>query len=144
MIDEKERQALERIGAGGETVRRLQAIIVAWTYSITMVAKVFQVTRATLMSWIKNFDTQSEKGMEIKPGRGRNRKILLHIKKNVRALLASNTNTTIMAVRLHIKEKYGIEVGRMTVYRLMKDLSLSHIMPRPRHYKADQEAQEAF
>jgi transposase len=41
-------------------------------------------------------------------------------------------------------EEFGIEVSDDTVYRALKRLGFAHLSPRPRAYKQDVEAMEAF
>jgi Winged helix-turn helix len=47
-----------------------------------------------------------------------------------------------LIMRLH--EEFGISVSDDTVYRALKDLGFSHVSARPRAYKQDGEAIEAF
>ncbi len=143
-LAEQAKAALKMLGKTGESARRLQAIIAAQTKSISLVAEIFQVSRMTLMSWIQKFERASVQGLAIKPGRGRKRKIPEDIVADIQELLTKNPNTTIKAAQHYVKERYGLEVARMTIYRVLKGLNLSHITPRPRHVKADLEAQEAF
>ena len=45
-------------------------------------------------------------------------------------------------MRLH--EEFGISVSDDTVYRALKELGFSHVSARPKAYKQDPEAMEAF
>jgi Winged helix-turn helix len=47
-----------------------------------------------------------------------------------------------LIMRLH--EEFGISVLDDTVYRALKDLSFSHVSARPKAYKQDADAMEAF
>ena len=47
-----------------------------------------------------------------------------------------------LIMRLH--EEFGISVSDDTVYRALKDLGFSHVSARPKAYKQDPEAMEAF
>jgi transposase len=47
-----------------------------------------------------------------------------------------------LIVLLH--EEFGIEVSDDTVYRALKQLGFAHLSARPRAYKQDVEAMEAF
>lgn len=141
---ERAKESLKKAGRSGELGRRLQAIISAKVHGITAVAKVYNITRSTLMSWIRSFEKESTRGLIIKPGRGRKSKIGPEIEENVRLMIKANPNITIDQVRLKVMEKYDINVGRSTIHRLMKKLLFSYITPRPRHYKSDQGLQEEF
>ena len=136
--------SLKKAGRGGEVGRRLQAIISAKTHGITAVAKIYDITRATLMSWIRNFEKESMEGLSIKAGRGRKSKMGPEIEEDVRARIKANPSITIDQLRLKVTGKHGINIGRSTIHRLMKRLSFSYITPRPRHYKSDKDLQEEF
>ena len=45
-------------------------------------------------------------------------------------------------MRLH--EEFGFSVSDDTIYRALKDLGFSHVSARPKAYKQDAEAMEAF
>jgi len=45
-------------------------------------------------------------------------------------------------MRLH--EEFGLSVSDDTIYRALKDLSFSHVSARPKAYRQDAEAMEAF
>jgi hypothetical protein len=45
-------------------------------------------------------------------------------------------------MRLH--EEFGLSVSDDTIYRVLKDLGFSHVSARPKAYKQDAEAMEAF
>ena len=47
-----------------------------------------------------------------------------------------------LIMRLH--EEFGISVSDDTIYRALKDLGFSHVSARPKAYKQDPEAVEAF
>jgi transposase len=47
-----------------------------------------------------------------------------------------------LIMRLH--EEFGISVSDDTIYRALKDLGFSHLSARPKAYKQDPEAVEAF
>ena len=47
-----------------------------------------------------------------------------------------------LIMRLH--EEFGLSVSNDTIYRALKDLSFSHVSARPKAYKQDPDAMEAF
>lgn len=140
----KAESMLQAMGKTGEKARKLQAIIAARNHSISSVAKIFHVTRATLMCWIKKFERDAEAGLGIKGGRGRKPKIPQDIIDDIQKFITNDPNATIMACLFYVKREHGLNVGRMTIYRVLKRLKLSHITPRPRHMKSDPKAQEVF
>lgn len=141
---EQAKKGLREAGRDGQVGRRLQAIISAKKYGITTVSKIYDITRATLMSWIRTFEKESMHGLSIKPGRGRKPKMNAEIREDVRTMIKANPNITIDHLRIKVMEKYDISIGRATVHRLMKKLSFSYITPRPCHHKSDKSLQEDF
>jgi transposase len=143
-VYEQAQASLKKVGRSSKAGHRLQAIISAKRHGITAVAKIYDITRATLMSWIRRFEKESTEGLRIKPGRGPKPKMGPEIEEEVRAIIKASPRITIDQLRLKVMEKHGIKVGRSTIHRLMKKLSFSYITPRPRHYKSDKDQQEEF
>jgi transposase len=141
---EQAKKSLKVLGRSGESGRRLQAIISAKSKGISVVAEVYGITRVTLMAWIRNFEADSNKGLAVKTGRGRKRKLPADTDEEIYSMIKSNPNITIDELKIKIAEKYCINLGRSTVHRLMKKLSFSYITPRPRHYKSNPDLQEEF
>jgi transposase len=141
---EQAKASLKKVGRGSKAGHRLQAIISAKRHGITAVSKIYDITRATLMSWIRRYEKESTEGLRIKPGRGPKPKMGSEIEEDVRATIKVNPRITIDQLRLKVIEKDGITIGRSTIHRLMKKLSFSYITPRPRHYKSDKDLQEEF
>jgi transposase len=137
-------ESLKAAGRSGEVGRRLQALISAKHHGIKGVAAIYHISRTTLLSWIKRFEEGSSQGLTLKPGRGRKPKLGVEREEAVRAMIKATPHITTDALKIQIQEQYGITLGHTTVYRLMKKLSFSYITPRPRHYKSNKEAQEAF
>ena len=136
--------SLKELGKAGEISRKLQAIIAAKKFGVTLAAKVFGTSRPSIMSWIKNFKQDAEDGLKIKVGRGRKSSINYEIRENVAKFMQQNPNTTINGLREFIKKKHGISISSSSGNRLLKQINLSYITPRPIHYKSDIAAQEDF
>lgn len=141
---EKAKESLKLLGKSGDSGRRLQAIISAKSKGIKAVSEIFGITRKTLMSWISSFASESIEGLKIKPGRGRKRKFPAEYQEDIHSIIKEHPNITIDELRLEIIDRYDINLGRSTVYRLMKRLSFSYITPRPRHYKSNKTLQKDF
>jgi transposase len=65
---------LKKKGVRGENGRRLQAIISAKTHGISAVAKIYNISRETLMRWISKVKTGGVKNFAVSAGRGRRSK----------------------------------------------------------------------
>lgn len=141
---EQAKNNLKKLGRGGEAGRRLQAIVSAKAYGIKTVATIYDITRATLMSWIKNFQEESIAGLSIKAGRGRPSYLSKEIQEEIRQIIKRKPTITLRELKQHIDDKYSITISLATAHRLMKKLSFSYITPRPAHYKSNPVAQEEF
>jgi len=45
---------------------------------------------------------------------------------------------------MRLREEFGLSVSDDTVYRALKELGFSHVSARPRPYKQDADAMDAF
>ena len=109
---EQAQLALRNAGKSGDIGRKLQAIISAKTHGIKMVAEIFCVTRKSLMSWIKNFEKESENGLKTKSGRGRKRLINSDIEDKVYKILQDKPDITIEQLRQILFGSFDFQVGK--------------------------------
>ncbi len=141
---EKCKIALKQQGKTGEVSRRLQAIISAKQHNISKVALIFGVTRATMMKWIKDFDSKSIDGLIVKKGRGRKKIFDKSHENKILKIIEKNPNITAKKLQKIIEKDLLIFVGIATVYRLIKMLGFSYITARNNHYKKDKMAVDNF
>ena len=141
---EQAKKSLKKLGRVGEAGRRLQAILSAKAHGIKTVATIYDITRATLMSWIKNFQEDFEAGLTIKAGRGRRPYLSQEIQEDIRQFIKRNPTITLRELKEYIADNHSIIISLETTHRFMKKLSFSYITPRPAHYKSNKTAQEEF
>ena len=124
---------LRKQGVRGENGRRLQAIISAKQHGISKVAEIYNISRETLMRWIRKFKEGGSKCFAVKAGRGRNPKLTHKHKDEIKKYIEANGATlTSKQLQLKIKEEFGIRVSNVTAYRLLKEMGFSYVTPRPR------------
>ena len=111
---------------------------------ISMASEVFETSRQSLMTWIKNFEKDAKKGLETKNGQGRKPITNAIIKDFSLQIMQKNPNTTNAELRQIIQEKHNVSLSESTANRLVKQLGLSYITPRPIHHKTDISAQNDF
>lgn len=148
-----ELRRLARRAKDSDQVRRLLAIAAVLDgASRAEAAKVGVMDRQTLRDWVIRFNEQGPDGLINIPAPGAPAKL----NKGHRAFLARIVEEgpipaihgvvrwrgCDLIMRLH--EEFGISVSDDTVYRALKDLGFSHVSARPRAYKQDGEAIEAF
>jgi transposase len=128
---------LQKLGKRGGVAIKLRAIISAHKLGITKAAEAFDITKASIISWIKHVKEGSFELLSVQEGRGRVSKITDKHKTIIKGWLINDPQLTIDKVRLRIISELGIEAGRSSVHRAMKALDFSYITPRPRHHKQD-------
>ena len=75
-----------------------------------MASEVFETSRQSLMTWIKNFGKDAKNGLEIKSVRGCKPITNAEIKDFFAQFLQKNTNTTTEEFCQIIKEKHGMSM----------------------------------
>lgn len=131
-------------GRQGDVSRKLQAIKSAKDHGITLVAKIYGVSRLSIMNWIKNFESLGVEGLKIKEGRGRKAIINREEEEIVQKWLEQDNAITIKELKLRIYKEFGKAIGKTATHDLMKKLGFSYITPRPKHYKQVEEKQVEF
>jgi transposase len=137
-------EELRICGQRGDVSRKLQAIKSAKENDITLVSKIFGVSRVSLMNWIRDFMSLGVEGLKIKEGRGRKNIISVAEEEIIKVWLEQDNTITIRELRLKIEQDLGKKIGKTATHDLMKRLGFSYITPRPRHYKQDKAQQAEF
>ena len=135
---------LKKLGPYGYVSRKLHAVIAASKHGIQEVAKVYGVSRNTITKWIKHISNMDLEKLKAPKERRKPTKLNDEQMVEIKALIEQDSNITSKAIKIKIKELYGIDVGITTAYRIIKRLNYSYITPRPRHYKQDKEKVEEF
>ena len=115
-------------------------------------AKIGGMDRQTLRDWVIRFNEQGPDGLINIPSPGvppklgnQHRAFLARLVEDgpipaVHGVVRWRACDLIM--RLH--EEFGISVSDDTIYRTLKDFGFSHVSARPKAYKQDPDAMEAF
>ena len=115
-------------------------------------AKIGGMDRQTLRDWVIRFNDQGPDGLINIPSPG----VAPKLDATHRAFLARiveegpipavhgvvRWRACDLIMRLH--EEFGLSVSDDTIYRVLKELGFSHVSARPKAYKQDPEALEAF
>ncbi len=113
------------------------------------IAGMLQVSKQAVWLWIGQYNKKGPEGLDRK-GRGGRRWAFLPWSKEESLLqsleeeAARGEILTAKHLRPKIEETVGKEVTMAYVYRLLHRHKWRKIVPRPRHVKADREAQETF
>jgi transposase len=137
---------------GGQARRLLAIAAVLDGASREDAAKIGGMDRQTLRDWVIRFNGQGPDGLINIPSPGvppklgkKHRAFLVRLVEDgpipaVHGVVRWRACDLIM--RLH--EEFGISVSDDTIYRALKDLGFSHVSARPKAYKQDPDAMEAF
>lgn len=128
----------------GDISWKLQAIISAKEHNIKSVAKIFGISRVSLLSWIKRFEREGISGLSQKSGRGRKSILSKQEKERVGRWIHENPNITIKELRLQIESDLEKNVSKSTAHNLIKELGFSYITLRPKHHKQVKLTQSEF
>lgn len=123
---------------------RLRAIVSAKEQGVAVVAKVFDISTNTLRSWVKRFKGGGWNNLEYKHGRGRKSNISGEHLNVIEEWVHQDSNLTINKILKRLEEKYNLKTSKSAVHRVLKQLKLSYITPRPLHYKQNPDQQAEF
>lgn len=146
------RQLAKRAKDAAQARRLLAIAAVLDGASREEAAKVGGMDRQTLRDWVIRFNAQGPDGLINIPSPG----VPPKLNGEHRAFLASIVDegptpavhgvvrwrACDLIMRLH--EEFGLSVSDDTVYRALNDLGFSHVSARPKAYKQDADAMEAF
>src|SRR5947208_4601859 len=115
-------------------------------------AKIGGMDRQTLRDWVIRFNDQGPDGLINIPSPGVPPKLEAAHKAFIARIVEEGPIPAVHGVvrwracdlimRLH--EEFGLSVSDDTIYRALKTLGFSHVSARPKAYKQDGEAMEAF
>jgi transposase len=108
--------------------------------------------RQTLRDWVIRFNEQGPEGLISKPSPGAPGKLSAEHKAFLAHIVEAGPIPAIDGVVrwracdliMQLHEKFAISVSDDTVYRALKELGFSHVSARPKAYRQDPEAMEAF
>ncbi len=139
------KEELKKEGIRGENGRRLQAIISAKEHGIKAVAEIYNISRETLMRWIRKFKEGGSSSFSVAKGRGRPSKLSEAQQLEIKNYIEKNgAELSSKKVQRYVEEKFGISISETTGYRFLRSSGFSYITPRPSHYKKDPQKQEEF
>src|SRR3977135_963027 len=127
-------------GGGGGTDGREEA------------AKIGGMDRQTLRDWVIRFNEQGPDGLINIPSPGAPAKLDETHKAFLARIVEDGPIPAIHGVVrwracdliMQLHEEFGLSVSDDTIYRALKDLGFSHVSARPKAYKQDTEAMDAF
>jgi transposase len=130
---------------------RLQAIISTENQPVQIVAAVIGISRMTLCRWIKRFRMSGINGLCDKPKGHKASKLGEKEREFISKWLNEGKNSkgkpihwTLPKLVIEIKNEFGIQVGKTSLWRTLKKMKFVMKVPRPVHAKADPIKQDEF
>lgn len=131
--------------------RKLRAIVAASRLPIATVAEVLGVAAETIWRWAKAYDRHGVEGLYQKPRRAKPSKLTPTQKEQVLSWIdecrmpgGKEVHWTLERLRQAIIDHFGVTLGINTLWVWLRKENRKPKIPRPRHYKGDAQAQEAF
>lgn len=140
----KANKALSQISETNRVALRLRAIIAAKEHGVNLVSKIFSITSNTLRNWVHSFQEGGEKALIYQKGRGRKSKLAQEHRDMIAKWVEEDCNLTINKILFKLKDELDVESSKSAIHRVLHDLKLSYITPRPQHYKQDPSKKEEF
>ncbi len=149
-LDELRREARSRNDARMRI--RLQAIVLAKQgRTAEEIAAALDVSRRPVQEWVRRYNQSGMEGLRRRPGQGRQEKLSLEERDRLCTRIEAAPREVDEVCTLRGRDIQRIlhkEFGKLyhlnSVYALLHRLGYSCLMPRPKHQKADPQAQEAF
>ena len=111
--------ALQKQGLQGQNAIRLHAIISAHKYGISQVAKINNISRNTLSSWIGSFYRHGVSGFRVASGRGRKQMLASWQQEEMRQLVLCDRYTA-KSIQSEVKIRYEINISIPTANRFIR------------------------
>lgn len=137
-------KALKAMGKNALLAKKLEAIIAAKKHGITLVSKIYSISRTTLTEWIKYVKNDAFEKLQAPPERKRKNKIDSNQGNQIKEWITKDPQLTLKAIKLKLQAQYGLIVSISTVQRVLKKMKYSYITPRPQHAKQDTKKVEEF
>jgi transposase len=146
------RRVAQRVKNAGQARRLLAIAAVLDGATREAAATIGGMDRQTLRDWVIRFNEQGPDGLINKSSPGGPSKLTDEHKAFLARLVEDGPIPAVdgvvrwracdLIMRLH--QEFGISVSDDTVYRALKELGFSHVSARPKAYKQNAEAMEAF
>jgi transposase len=110
------------------------------------------MARQTLRDWVIRFNEQGPEGLTNIPSPGAPAKLSEEHRVFLARLVEEGPIPAVHGVVrwracdliMQLHSEFGISVSDDTIYRALKDLGFSHVSARPKAYKQDPDAMDAF
>jgi transposase len=145
---------LAREAGDADQARRLLAIAAVYEgMSREAAARVAGMDRQTLRDWVHRFNDEGAAGLVNRPAPGNPRRLTPEQEAELARLVEAGPASAGLGhlarwrcadLKGLIQARWGVDYHERTIGKLLDRLGFSHITTRPRHYRQDEAAMEAF
>ena len=132
-------------------LQKLQAIVAAASFPIETVAQVMGVAAESIWRWAKAYKKNGLEGLYPQPKKPKSSKLAPAQKDDVLAWIDERKNSagervhwTLERLQYAIMQEFGVTLSVPSIWVWLRKENRVLKVPRPRHAKADIQAQEAF
>jgi transposase len=132
-------------------IQKLRAIVSASSHPTAIIAEVLGVSVETIWRWAKAYEKNGVEGLYPKTRRAKPSKLDSSQKAMVltwidecRTQDGKAVHWTLERLRQAILDQFNVTLGINTIWVWLRNENRRLKVPRPRHYKGDEEAQQAF
>lgn len=130
---------------------KLNAIVAVTRHTAEKVADIMSVAPQTIWRWVRVYKEEGLSGLQTKPKRPKPSKLTKEQKRQVLKWLdeartpdGRHAHWTLEKLRQALADEFSVELGTTTIWTWLRKEGKKLKVPRPRHYKADAEAQDTF
>ena len=132
-------------------IQKLRAIIASTDNPTSLVASIMGVSSETIWRWAKAYEKEGVGGLYPKPKKAKPSKLSDDQKVEVLSWvdkrcdpMGRDVHWTLERLQQAIIDSFGKRLGINTIWTWLRKEGRKLKVPRPKHYKADPNAQEAF
>lgn len=149
-VEELEKR--ERQESNAKLAKRMRVVILAMRgYTAPAVAMSLGLSRRVVQRWVRRYNDEGPSGLEDRRGNSPGGSLTPEQEEGIRQRLEAGPTSEDKVCSLRgadmqriLQQEFGVWRCLSAVYCLLHRLGYSYLRPRPRHHKADPEAQAAF
>src|SRR4029434_9319220 len=119
---------------------------------VSLVAKAFGTSRATIHRWLQRYRCEGEDGSDREPGSGRPRILEALTENDLRGIVllpASNFQFetdlwTVKRLQAILVERYAIRISKDTVWRRLREAGLTYQKPERQYLEINEEVRDEW
>ena len=127
------KKELKKLGQYGYVSKKLQVVIAASEHGIKDVARIYNISRNSITSWIKSIKKMDIESLKAPKTRKRKQIISDELMSIIKNWIIENPNIIAKQVQKKLIQEFMLDVSLSTAYRAIKRLNFSYITPRPSH-----------